>query len=342
MTNSESKSNNKPILFSGIQPSGDLMLGNYIGSLKNWVKLQNEHECLFSLVNMHAITVEQKPADLVKRSLDFVALYLASGIDPTKSTVFIQSHVAEHAELAWILNCSTYMGELGRMTQFKDKSKKNSQNINVGLHSYPVLMAADILLYQTELVPVGADQKQHLELTRDIATRFNSKFGSEIFKVPEAFIAERASGGRIMSLQDPMSKMSKSDSNTNNFIGLLDDPKTIIKKFKKAQTDSGNEIHYDLENKPGVSNLLTIYSVISGKTITQVEQHFNGKMYGHLKVELGELVAEYLDPLRTEFYRIRQDETYLRDILRQGASKAKIKAEATLEKVHDAIGFVRL
>jgi len=316
------------------------MIGNYIGSIKNWVNMQDDYNCLFSLVNMHAITVEQDPAELHKRSLDFVALYLASGIDPDKSTVFIQSHVPEHSELAWILNCSTYMGELNRMTQFKDKSQKHSQNINVGLFDYPVLMAADILLYQTEMVPVGADQKQHLELTRDLATRWNNRFDREIFKVPEPFIPPTTSGGRIMSLQDPLSKMSKSDENKNNFIGLLDDPKTIIKKFKKATTDSETEIRYDLENKPGVSNLLTIYSVISGKPISEVEKHFEGKMYGHLKVELGELVAEYLEPIQTRFHEIRDDETLLRNILANGAEQAREQAQKTLKDVHEAIGFV--
>ncbi len=330
----------KKTLLSGIQPSGDLMIGNYIGSIKNWVGMQNDYNCLFSLVNMHAITVEQNPKELLKRSLDFVALYLASGIDPDKSTIFIQSHVPEHSELAWILNCSTHMGELNRMTQFKDKSSKHAQNINVGLFSYPVLMAADILLYQTSLVPVGADQKQHLELTRDIATRFNNRFDQKIFTVPEPFIAPTTSGGRIMSLQDPLSKMSKSDTNTNNFIGLLDDPKVILKKFKKAQTDSGAEIKYDLENKPGVSNLLTIYSVISGQTIKEVEAHFEGKMYGHLKVELGELVADYLKPIQDNFYQIRKDEAELKAILAQGAKQARTQAQETIQKVHEAIGFV--
>ncbi len=333
-------STHKPTLFSGIQPSGDLMLGNYIGSIKNWVAMQDDYNCLFSLVNMHAITVEQNPTELLKRSLDFVALYLASGINPDKSTIFIQSHVAEHSELAWILNCSTYMGELNRMTQFKDKSAKHSQNINVGLFNYPVLMASDILLYQTDLVPVGADQKQHLELARDIATRFNNRFDKQIFKVPEPFIASHTSGGRIMSLQDPTAKMSKSDNNTNNFIGLLDDPKLILKKFKKAQTDSGSEIKYDLTNKLGIANLLTIYAVISGKTITQAEEYFAGKMYGHLKAELGELVVEYLKPIQNEFYKIRADEAQLKAILAQGAKQAKQQAQQTMQKVHDAIGFV--
>lgn len=331
---------NKPILFSGIQPSGDLMIGNYIGSIKNWVKLQDDYNCLFSLVNMHAITVEQDPQALAKRSLDFVALYLASGIDPNKSTVFIQSHVPEHAELAWILNCYSYMGELGRMTQFKDKAQKHEHNINVGLFDYPVLMAADILLYQTELVPVGADQKQHLELARDIATRFNNKYQRDIFKIPEPFIAPATAGGRIMSLQDPTSKMSKSDDNKNNFIALLDDPKTIIKKFKKAVTDSGDVIEYDLENKPGVSNLLTIYSVISAKPMDDVIKHFDGKMYGHLKVELGELVADYLAPLQQRFYQLRDDESYLREILKLGADRAREQAQKTLRDVQQTIGFV--
>lgn len=333
-------SNAKPTLFSGIQPSGDLMIGNYIGSIKNWVNMQDDYNCLFSLVNMHAITVEQDPQALANRSLDFVALYLAAGIDPKKSTVFIQSHVPEHSELAWILNCSTYMGELNRMTQFKDKSQKHSQNINVGLYDYPVLMAADILLYQTEMVPVGADQKQHLELTRDLAIRYNNRFERELFKVPEPYIAPATAGGRIMSLQDPLSKMSKSDENKGNFIALLDDPKTIIKKFKKATTDSDTDIRYDLENKPGVSNLLTIYSVISGKPISEVEKHFEGKMYGHLKVELGELVVEYLKPMQERFHQIRADEGELRNILKQGAETAREQAQKTLKEVHECIGFV--
>jgi len=316
------------------------MIGNYIGSIKNWVKLQDDYQCLFSLVNMHAITVEQNPDDLRKRSLDFVALYLAAGIDPQKSTVFIQSQVPEHAELAWILNCATYMGELNRMTQFKDKSQKHEHNINAGLFNYPVLMAADILLYQTELVPVGADQKQHLELTRDLAHRFNNRFEREIFKVPEPFIAPATAGGRIMSLQDPSSKMSKSDSNKNNFIALLDDPKTIVKKCKKAVTDSGDVIEYDLAKKPGVSNLLTIYSVISGQSIDAVVKQFEGKMYGHLKVELGELIVDYLAPIQQRFHQIRGDESYLNAVLKTGADNARAQAQQTLRDVQQTIGFV--
>lgn len=332
---------NKPILFSGIQPSGDLMLGNYIGSIKNWVHLQNDYQCLFSVVNLHAITVEQAPENLAKRTLDIAALYLACGIDPEKSTLFIQSQVPQHAQLQWLLNCSAYMGELSRMTQFKEKAQQHETNINVGLFDYPVLMAADILLYQTELVPVGADQKQHLELTRDLANRLNNRFNQPLFKVPEPFIPPSTSGGRIMSLQDPTKKMSKSDQNANNFIGLLDDAKTIVKKFKKATTDSDNVIAYDLENKPGVSNLLTIYSVISGLSITEVEAHFEGKMYGHLKVELGELVADYLAPIQNRFYEIRSDQTYLQNILQKGAEQASKQAQATLSKLQQQLGLVQ-
>lgn len=331
---------NKPVLLSGIQPSGVMTIGNYIGAMKNWVRLQDEYQCLFSLVDLHAITVPQDPEALRNRSLDFVALYLACGIDPDKSIVFIQSHVPQHSELAWVLNCHSYMGELSRMTQFKDKAQKQGENISVGLFDYPVLMAADILLYQTKVVPVGDDQKQHLELTRDIAERFNRKYGDNIFTIPEPYIPPKAAGGRIMSLQEPTKKMSKSDDNPNNYVSLLDDPKKIIKKFKKAVTDSGDEIKYDPENKPGVSNLLTLYSVFSGKSIEEVEKHFEGKMYGHLKVELGELVAETLAPVQEEFKRIREDEAALLTLLHEGASKARELAQPTLEKVHHALGFV--
>ncbi|MBN2647155.1 MAG: tryptophan--tRNA ligase [Thiotrichales bacterium] len=330
----------KPTLFSGIQPSGDLMIGNYIGSIKNWVKMQDDYNCLFSLVNLHAITVEQSPEALKKRSLDFVAWYLAAGIDPDKSTVFIQSHVPEHSELAWLLNCHTYMGELNRMTQFKDKSAKHEQNINVGLFDYPALMAADILLYQTEKVPVGADQKQHLELTRDLAIRLNNKFERELFKVPEPFIPPTSAGGRIMSLQDPTAKMSKSDENKDNFIALADDRKQILKKLKKAVTDSGSEIYYDLENKPGVANLLTLYSVISDQPIDAVVKHFEGKMYGHLKIELAELIADYLEPIQNRFTEIRSNETELHAILTKGADHARQQAQPTLRAFQEALGFV--
>lgn len=332
----------QPILLSGIQPSGELMIGNYIGSLKNWVNLQNNYHCFFPLVNMHAITVRQDPQQLYQRSLDFVAQYLACGIDAEQSVVFMQSHVAEHAELAWVLNCHTYMGELNRMTQFKDKSTKNEQNINVGLFNYPVLMAADILLYQADLVPVGADQKQHLELARNLAERMNNSYASEndpLFKVPEPFIPPTVAGGRIMALQEPGKKMSKSDDNSDNSIRLLDDPKTILKKLKKATTDSDTIICYDLENKPGISNLLTIFSVISNQSIEQLEKHFEGKMYGHLKIELAEALIDYLAPIQTEFHRIRNDETGLKQILAQGAEKARSHTQQTLDQVYKAIGF---
>lgn len=330
----------KPVLLSGIQPSGVMTIGNYIGAMKNWVKLQDDYQCLFSLVDLHAITVPQDPEALRQRSLDFVALYLACGIDPDKSVVFIQSHVPQHSELAWVLNCHAYMGELSRMTQFKDKAQKQGGNISVGLFDYPVLMAADILLYQTQLVPVGEDQKQHLELTRDLAERFNRKYDEAVFTIPEPYIPPKTAGGRIMSLQEPTKKMSKSDDNPNNYVSLLDEPKKIIKKFKKTVTDSGDEIKYDPENKPGVSNLLTLYSVFSGQPLEEVEKHFEGKMYGHLKVELGELVAEQLAPIQAEFKRIREDEAGLLDILRKGAAQAREMAQPTLDKVHQAVGFI--
>lgn len=332
----------KPILLSGIQPSGVLTLGNYIGAMKNWVKLQDDYACFFPLVNMHAITVKQQPQELYSRSLDFVSLYLASGISHEKSAVFLQSQVSEHAELAWILNCHSYMGELSRMTQFKDKSQKHEDNINVGLFDYPVLMAADILLYQSDLVPVGADQKQHLELTRDLAVRMNHAFATEdtpLFKVPEPYIPPQESGGRIMSLLEPTKKMSKSDDNPGNYISMLDDPKVIVKKMKRAVTDTDTAIRYDMENKPGISNLLTIYAAISGKSIGQLEAEYADKMYGHLKVELGEALVEFMRPIQDEFKRIREDEGQLLAILRQGAEKARAQARPTLDAVYAAIGF---
>ncbi|SIN86876.1 tryptophanyl-tRNA synthetase [Sulfurivirga caldicuralii] len=330
----------KPVLLSGIQPSGVMTIGNYVGAMRNWIRLQDDYQCLFSLVDLHAITVPQDPQALRQRSLDFVALYLACGIDPDKSVVFIQSHVPQHSELAWVLNCHAYMGELSRMTQFKDKSQKQGENISVGLFDYPVLMAADILLYQTKVVPVGEDQKQHLELTRDLAERFNRKYDVEIFTIPEPYIPPKTAGGRIMSLQEPTKKMSKSDENPNNYISLLDEPKKIIKKFKKAVTDSGDEIRYDPDNKPGVSNLLTLYSIFSDQPMEAVEKHFEGKMYGHLKVELGELVADTIAPIQERFRAIREDEAALLQLLRDGAARAREMAQPTLERVHDAVGFI--
>ena len=329
----------KPIVFSGAQPSGELTLGNYLGALKNWVSLQNEYDCVYCIVNQHAITVRQDPNKLGKATLDTLALYLACGIDPQKSTIFVQSQVPAHAELGWALNCYTYFGELSRMTQFKDKSSRHSENINAGLFDYPVLMAADILLYQANLVPVGDDQKQHLELSRDIAMRFNALYG-DIFTVPEPFISKV--GARVMSLQDPTKKMSKSDENRNNVIGLLEDPKDVEKKIKRAITDSDEPpvVHYDLKNKAGVSNLLDILTGITGKPIAELEKTFEGKMYGHLKTEVANQVIDMLTGLQTKYHQYRDDEDYLLSIMQEGAQKARAKAEPTLKKVYDAIGFV--
>lgn len=330
----------KPIVFSGAQPSGELSIGNYLGALRQWVKLQDEYDCVYCIVNQHAITVRQDPVALRKATLDTLALYLACGIDPEKSTIFVQSHVPEHTQLSWVLNCYTYFGELSRMTQFKDKSARYAENINAGLFDYPVLMAADILLYQTNQVPVGEDQKQHLELSRDIAARFNALYG-DIFKIPEPFIPK--SGARVMSLQDPSKKMSKSDDNRNNVIGLLEDPKSVEKKLKRAMTDSDEPpmIRYDVKNKPGVSNLLDILSGVTGKSITDLEQEFTGKMYGHLKTDVATAVVEMLTKLQERYHHFRNDEAYLQQVMTQGAEKARARAKATLHKVYDAIGFVQ-
>lgn len=340
----------KPIVFSGVQPSGELTIGNYLGALRNWVKMQDEFDCLFCIVDLHAITVRQDPEALRKATLDTLALYLACGIDPEKSTIFIQSHVPEHSQLAWILNCYTYFGEMSRMTQFKDKSARYEENVNVGLFTYPVLMAADILLYQANQVPVGDDQKQHLEITRDIANRFNALYGKKdvegnviepVFAVPEVFIAK--AGARVMSLLEPTKKMSKSDDNRNNVIGLLEDPKAVAKKIKRAMTD-GDEppvVRYDRENKAGVSNLLDILSAVSGKSIPELEAEFEGKMYGHLKTEVADQVSTLLTELQERYNRFRQDEALLEKIFRDGAEKARARAKATLAEVYKLVGFVQ-
>lgn len=327
----------KPVVLSGIQPSGHLTIGNYIGALRNWGTLQDDHDCLFTLVDLHAITVHQDPADLRQRCYDFIALYMACGIDPEKSTIFVQSHVPEHSELAWILNCYTYMGELNRMTQFKDKSQKHAANINVGLFGYPVLMAADILLYGADKVPVGSDQKQHLELTRDLAMRFNNRYG-EIFTVPEPYIPEV--GARIMSLQDPTSKMSKSDDNESNYVALLDPPNRIKKKIKRAVTDSGMEIRFDRENKAGVSNLLELLSGVTGKSIPQLEAEYEGQGYGKLKGDTADAVVAFLEPVQARYHEIRDNGDELARILQAGAEKARERALPILRRVQDAIGFI--
>ena len=329
----------KPIVFSGAQPSGELTIGNYMGALRQWVNMQDDYHCIYCIVDQHAITVRQDAQKLRKATLDTLALYLACGIDPEKSTIFVQSHVPEHAQLGWALNCYTYFGELSRMTQFKDKSARYAENINAGLFDYPVLMAADILLYQTNLVPVGEDQKQHLELSRDIAQRFNALYG-EIFKVPEPFIPK--SGARVMSLLEPTKKMSKSDDNRNNVIGLLEDPKSIIKKIKRAMTD-GQEppvVRFDVAEKPGVSNLLTLLHGATGKPISQLEQEFEGKMYGHLKGEAADAVVALLEPIQQRFHQLREDEAHLLQIVQQGGEKARLRAEKTLSRVYDVIGLV--
>jgi len=330
---------NKPVVLSGCQPSGQLTLGNYMGALKQWVSMQDDHDCLYMIVDLHAITVRQDPKQLAEACLDGLSLYLACGIDPQKSTLFLQSHVPEHAQLSWVLNCYAQMGELNRMTQFKDKSAKNENNINVGLYSYPVLQAADILLYQADKVPVGEDQKQHLELTRDIATRVNNLYG-DVFRLPDPYIPEF--GARIMSLQEPEKKMSKSDSNPNNFIGLLEDPKKLAKKIKRAVTDSDEQanIYFNPTEKPGVSNLLTLLSLATGKSVKALEPEYTDKMYGHLKGDVADAVVTLLEPIQTRYAEIRADRAYLDEVMRQGAEKASARAAETLAKVYKAVGFI--
>ncbi|MCF2947623.1 tryptophan--tRNA ligase [Paraglaciecola aquimarina] len=329
----------KPIVLSGCQPSGQLTIGNYIGALRQWVDMQTTHDCLYMLVDLHSITVRQDPKALYEVCLDGLALYLACGIDPQKSTIFMQSHVPEHAQLGWIMNCYTQMGELNRMTQFKDKSARNVTNINAGLFTYPTLMAADILAYQADQVPVGDDQKQHLELTRDIAARFNNTHG-KTFTVPEPYIPEF--GARIMSLQEPTKKMSKSDDNANNFIGLLEDPKKVAKKIKRAMTDSDEKarIYFDPKEKPGVSNLLTILSSVTGSSINDLVPQYEDKMYGHLKGDVADAVVALLEPLQTRFSALRNDRAELDRIMKIGADKASERASVTLDKVYKAVGFI--
>ena len=326
----------KKIIFSGIQPTGCITLGNYVGALKNWVDLQHDYHCLFSVVDLHSITVRQDPKLLRKRCMEFLTQYLAAGIDGEENIVYFQSHVSGHAELGWILNCYTYMGELNRMTQFKDKSAKHADNINAGLFTYPVLMAADILLYQTDLVPVGVDQKQHLELARDIAVRFNGVYG-DVFKVPEPFIPKE--GARIMSLQDPTSKMSKSDPNVNGFISILDDTDTIMRKFKKAVTDSDGIIAYS-DEKPGIKNLINIYSAITHKTPDEIVSEFDGMGYGQFKTAVGEVVADELRPIRERYEDLSKNKDYITKIYTEGAQRAAGISRRTLNKVKRKVGYV--
>lgn len=327
--------NGKKVLFSGMQATGNLTLGNYLGALKNWVSLSDEYECFYSVVDMHSITVRQDPAILRKRARALLTLYIAAGIDPEKNCIYYQSHVSGHAELSWILNCFTYMGELNRMTQFKDKSAKHADNINAGLFTYPVLMAADILLYQADVVPVGVDQMQHLEITRDIAERFNNIYG-DVFTVPEAYIGKV--GAKIMSLQDPSKKMSKSDENPNASIYLMDDADTIMRKCKRAVTDSNAQILYR-DEQPGVKNLIDIYSACTAKMPEEVVKEFAGKGYGDFKMAVGEAVVSVLKPLQEEVARLEKDKAYIDGIIKNNAEKANYFAMKTLRKVQKKVGF---
>ena len=326
----------KKTVFSGVQPSGNLTIGNYLGAIKNFSRFSDEYKTFYCVVDLHAITVRQVPADLRRRTYETLALYMACGLDETKNTLFVQSHVPAHSELGWILDCYTMYGELSRMTQFKDKSAKNAQNINAGLFTYPALMAADILLYQTDLVPVGIDQKQHLELARDVAMRFNQVYG-DTFTVPEGYISE--STMKIMSLADPLSKMSKSDENQNAVVYILDSKDEIMRKFKKAVTDSDAEVRYAPE-KPGVSNLMTIYRAFTGKSFEDIEREFCGKGYGDFKAAVGEACADGLAPVRDEFARLIADKAHLEAVMKAGADEAAYYARRTMSKVRRKIGFV--
>lgn len=327
--------NGKKVLFSGMQATGNLTLGNYLGAMKNWVTLSDEYECFYSVVDMHSITVRQDPSTLRQRARKLLMIYIAAGLDPEKNCLYYQSHVSGHAELAWILNCFTYMGELNRMTQFKDKAAKHADNINAGLFTYPVLMAADILLYQADVVPVGVDQMQHLELTRDIAQRFNGIYG-DVFTIPEAYIGKV--GAKIMSLQDPSKKMSKSDENPNGSIYLMDDPDTIMRKFKRAVTDSEGQILYR-DEQPGIKNLINIYCACTGKAPDEVVREFDGKGYAEFKPAVGEAVVAVLKPLQDRVAELSKDKAYIDSVIKNNAEKAQYFANKTLRKVQKKIGF---
>ncbi len=325
----------KKSLFSGMQATGTLTLGNYLGALKNWVDFEDEYETFYCVVDMHSITVRQDPAELRKRARALLTLYIAAGLNPEKNCIYYQSHVSAHAELSWILNCFTYMGELSRMTQFKDKSAKHADNINSGLFTYPVLMAADILLFQSDIVPVGVDQKQHIEITRDIAERFNGIYG-DVFTIPEPYLGKQ--GAKIMSLQEPEKKMSKSDENPNASIYLMDDPDSIIRKFKRAVTDSDNSIRYS-DDKPGIKNLIDIYCIATGKNVAETEKEFAASGYGDFKLAVGEAVVQMLKPIQEEFARLERDKSYIDGIIKANAEKANYYAGKTLRKVQKKVGF---
>ena len=329
----------KKVMLSGIQPSGDLTLGSYLGAIKNWQERAEEFDCYYFMADLHSITVRQVPADLRRRTMEQLAQYIACGLDPEKNTLFVQSHVPAHTQLGWVLDCFTMFGELSRMTQFKDKSQKNAENINAGLFTYPALMAADILLYQPDYVPVGDDQKQHVELCRDVAERFNGVYG-DVFKIPEPYIPKI--GARIMSLTTPTSKMSKSDRDQNGCVYLMEKPEDIARKFKKAVTDSDSErcVRYAPQEKPGVANLMSIYSACTGKTYEEIEREFDGLGYGAFKPAVGEAVIETLRPIREEAQRLMKDKAYLEGVYREGAEKAERIANKTLRKVYKKVGFV--
>ena len=328
----------KKRILSGIQPTGVFTLGNYIGAVRNWHLLQDTYDCLYMVANMHALTVRQEPATLRAKTREAAALLLACGIDPEKSAVFIQSHVPSHAELSWVLSCSTQFGELSRMTQFKEKSAAHSENVNAGLFTYPVLMAADILVYNADLVPVGSDQRQHLELARNVATRFNGVYG-DTFTVPDGYFHKH--GARIMSLQDPGKKMSKSDTNANSYVLLLDDPDTIVRKFKRAVTDADTQIRYG-EDKPGISNLMQIYCTLTNTSLEDIEREFEGKGYGDFKLAVAESVISAFRPIQEEYRRYLSDKAYLDSVLEEGREKASALARRTVQKVYKKVGFLQL
>lgn len=330
--------NDKKVLYSGMQATGNLTLGNYLGALKNWISLNEEYECFFGVMDLHSLTIRQVPADFRKRARNLLTLYIAAGLDPKKNCIYFQSHVSAHAELSWLLSCFTYMGELNRMTQFKDKAAKHADNVNAGLFTYPVLMAADILLYQTDFVPVGKDQKQHLEITRDIAERFNGIYG-DVFTIPEPYFGK--AGAKIMSLQDPAKKMSKSDENVNGSIYLMDDPDTIVRKCKRAVTDSDSEVRYCAE-KPGVSNLLEIYSTCSGKSMEEAEKEFSGVGYGDFKMAVAEAVVSVLKPMQDEYERLTKEKDYIDGIIKENDEKAAYFANKTLRKVKKKLGLTEI